>query len=176
MCDDLPRCDLLTGELRMQRVLLGLLCSLAIPPSRFFLGFLLHDQGHESSEFSCLLEPRRKFAKFMPASFSGMHLVFEVCQKKNESKEMLAVPYLVLQACISFFEVFQTKVAHSCCACFVRIRMPLLHVQTSFLDVHRPTRLCRTSYLCLNRLEWRGNSQIHQNSSVFSPFSGNFED
>ena len=38
---------------------------------------------------------------------------------------MLAASYLVLQACISFFEVIQTKVAHVC-LCLVRINMQLL--------------------------------------------------
>ena len=33
---------------------------------------------------------------------------FEVFQER-ELKEMLAVSYLVLQACVSFFEAFQTK-------------------------------------------------------------------
>ena len=37
----------------------------------------------------------------MPISFSAVYLVFEVFQE-SEFKEMLAVPYLDLKACISF--------------------------------------------------------------------------
>ena len=38
----------------------------------------------------------------MPMPRSGDYLGFEVFQKR-ESKEMLAISYLVLQACVSFF-------------------------------------------------------------------------
>ena len=47
-----------------------------------------------------------------------MHLVLEVFQER-EFKEMLAISYLVLQERVSFFEVFQTRVAQFC-FCLVR--------------------------------------------------------
>ena len=40
--------------------------------------------------------------------FSGVYLVFEVFQQR-ESKEMLTVSYLILQACISFLRCFRQK-------------------------------------------------------------------
>ena len=41
---------------------------------------------------------------------------------------MLAGSFLVVQVCISFFEVFQTRVAHFCFG-VVRIKMLWLHVE-----------------------------------------------
>ena len=54
-----------------------------------------------------------------------MNLVFEVCQE-SEMKDMLALAYLVLQACISFFEVFQTKRGAFLLLSCLHIEMPLL--------------------------------------------------
>ena len=55
--------------------------------------------------------------------FSGVYLVFEAFQDR-QFEERLAVSYR-LQACISFFEAFHSKVAHFC-FCLVRIKMLLL--------------------------------------------------
>ena len=49
--------------------------------------------------------------KFMPISISDVHFICEAFRER-ERKEMLAFPHHVLQACVSFFEVFQTRVAH----------------------------------------------------------------
>ena len=39
--------------------------------------------------------------------FSGVHLVLRHFRKGNECKEMLAISYLILQACISFLICFK---------------------------------------------------------------------
>ena len=53
--------------------------------------------------------------KFMSIFVSGVYLVFEVFQGR-EFKEMLALSYLGLQACISFSRRFKTRVSQLPCS------------------------------------------------------------
>ena len=71
-----------------------------------------------------------------PLSFSGVHLAFEVFQER-ELKEVLAMSYLVLQACIlvsrCFRQVFRISVfalfAQNCCRSFLLpLGAPRLHL------------------------------------------------
>ena len=52
--------------------------------------------------------------KFMPISFSGVYLVFELSQE-SELMGMLAISYLVLHACISFLRCFRQEWRTSVC-------------------------------------------------------------
>ena len=61
---------------------------------------------------------RNLLPKSMPISFAGVHLALEVFQE-IECKEMLALPYLILQACISFLRCLRLEWCMSVFALFV---------------------------------------------------------
>ena len=69
---------------------------------------------------------RNVLPKFMPISLFRWVSHFKVFQTR-EFKEMLAISDLALQACISFLEAFQTRVAHFC-FCLVGMKCRCTHV------------------------------------------------